>query len=376
MAGNHNQDREAQDLMAGQDSGNKHDHGRHLGHDHGESGASKPAKAHRDDDHAHDDHDHDHAGHSHGGGGHGGHSHHHGHGHGHSHAPASFGAAFAIGTALNLGFVVIEAIYGVISDSVALLADAGHNLSDVLGLVMAWVAMSLSQRQPSARFTYGLRSSSILAALFNGLFLLVAIGGIAWEALRRLGNPPEVAGTTVMIVAAIGVVINAATAMLFMRGQKGDINIRGAYLHMVADAAISAGVVVSGGLILATGWYWLDPAVSLVVSVIIVYGTWGLLKDSVQMSFAAVPAGIDPERVKNHLASRPGVEAVHDLHIWAISTTETALTAHLVMPSGHPGDDALETIAHELQHDFGIGHATMQVETSGAQCKLAPDHVV
>lgn len=360
MAENRDQDLSARDLISGPDSGNKHDHGRHLGHDHGSAlHDPKPAaKPHRHDDHGH------------------GHHHGHDHGHGHSHAPSTFGPAFAIGTALNLGFVVVEAIYGVISDSVALLADAGHNLSDVLGLVMAWVAMSLSQRQPSARFTYGLRSSSILAALFNALFLLVAIGGIAWEALRRLADPPQVAGTTVMVVAAIGVVINAATAILFMRGRKGDLNIRGAYLHMVADAAISAGVVVSGGLILVTGWNWLDPVVSLVVSAIIVFGTWSLLKDSVRMTFAAVPAGIDPEEVKNHLASQAGVAAVHDLHIWSISTTETALTAHLVMPGGHPGDQALEAIAHDLQHDFGIGHATMQVETSGAQCKLAPDHVV
>lgn len=312
--------------------------------------------------HRHDDHDHD-DGHEHPG-------------FGHVHAPASFGLAFAIGTALNLGFVLVEAIYGVISDSVALLADAGHNLSDVLGLVMAWVAMSLSQRRPSARFTYGLRSSSILAALFNALFLLVAIGGVAWESLRRLANPPEVAGVTVMIVAAIGVAINAATAILFMSGRKGDLNIRGAYLHMVADAAISAGVVVSGGLILVTGWNWLDPAVSLVVSAIIVFGTWSLLRDSVRMSFAAVPANIDPDRVRDHLASRPGVAAVHDLHIWSISTTETALTAHLVMPGGHPGDQALEAIAGQLQRDFNIGHATMQVETSGDECRLAPDHVV
>jgi cobalt-zinc-cadmium efflux system protein len=272
--------------------------------------------------------------------------------------------------------VVVEAIYGVIGDSVALLADAGHNLSDVLGLVMAWVAMYLSQRQPSTRFTYGLRSSSILAALFNALFLLVSIGGIAWEALRRLENPPAVAGLTVMVVAAIGVAINAGTALMFMRGRKGDLNIRGAYMHMVADAAISAGVVVSGGLILVTDWYWLDPVVSLVVSVIIVFGTWSLLKDSVHMTFAAVPGNIDPDKVRDHLASRPGVAAVHDLHIWSISTTETALTAHLVMPGGHPGDGALEAIAGQLQRDFNIGHATMQVETSGDACRLAPDHVV
>jgi len=336
-------------------SGNKHDHGRRHGHDHGGTDAASPAKNH--------DHDgHDHAGHR--------------HGPGHSHAPASFGGAFAIGTCLNLGFVVVEATYGVIGDSVALLADAGHNLSDVLGLVMAWGAMSLSKRQPSARFTYGLRSSSILAALFNALFLLVAVGGIAWEALRRLASPPEVAGVTVMIVAAIGVVINAATAIMFMRGRQGDLNIRGAYLHMVADAAISAGVVVSGAIILVTGWNWIDPAVSLIVSAIIVFGTWSLLHESVRMTFAAVPAKIDPNKVRDFLSDQPGVVAVHDLHIWSISTTEIALTAHLVMPTGHPGDQVLETLAEKLHHDFAIGHATLQIETSGAQCRLAPDHVV
>jgi cobalt-zinc-cadmium efflux system protein len=331
-------------------------------------------------DHSHDDHkDHGHLDQGHkdqGGHGHDHDGHDHHHGFGHVHAPASFGPAFAIGTTLNLGFVVVEAIYGVLSDSVALLADAGHNLSDVLGLVMAWAAMILSRRRPSARFTYGLRSSSILAALFNALFLLVATGGVIWESLRRLEHPPEVAGVTVMIVAAIGVVINASTAILFMRGRKGDLNIRGAYLHMVADAAISAGVVVSGGLILVTGWNWLDPLVSLVVSAIIVFGTWSLLRDSVRMSFAAVPANIDPDQVRDHLATRPGVVAVHDLHIWSISTTETALTAHLVMPGGHPGDRVLETIAAQLNRDFNIGHATMQVETSGEECRLAPEHVV
>jgi cobalt-zinc-cadmium efflux system protein len=259
---------------------------------------------------------------------------------------------------------------------VALLADAGHNLSDVLGLIMAWTAMVLSRRRPSARFTYGLRSSSILAALFNALFLLVAIGGIAWEAVRRLSDPPAVAGVTVIIVAAIGVAINATTAVLFMRGRKGDLNIRGAYLHMVSDAAISAGVVVSGAVILATGWNWIDPAVSLVVSAIIILGTWNLLHESVRMTFAAVPANIDPDEVREFLSKQPGVAAVHDLHIWSISTTEIALTAHLVMPGGHPGDQVLEAIAEQLQHDHGIGHATLQIETSGAQCRLAPDHVV
>lgn len=362
-------------------SGNKHDHGRRHGHDHGSTDTEKHvgvSHGHGFDRQGHDkDSDQDHVGHNHAGHGHSGHDHHgHHHGLGHSHAPASFGKAFAIGTGLNLGFVVVEAVYGVISDSVALLADAGHNLSDVLGLVMAWAAMSLSRRRPSARFTYGLRSSSILAALFNALFLLVAIGGVIWEALRRLENPPAVAGVTVMIVAAIGVVINAATAFMFMRGRKGDLNIRGAYLHMIADTAISAGVVVSGAIILATDWNWVDPAVSLVVSAIIVFGTWSLLRESVRMTFAAVPANVDPNEVRGFLAGQAGVVAVHDLHIWSISTTEIALTAHLVMPGGHPGDQALEAISEKLQHDYGIGHATLQIETSGAQCRLAPDHIV
>lgn len=325
------------------------------------------ASQHRHD-HSHDDnHGHGHQ-----------HDHHHGHYHGpgHSHAPATFGRAFAIGTVLNLGFVVVEAAYGFIGDSVALLADAGHNLSDVLGLIVAWVGMSLARRQPSERFTYGLRSSSILAALFNALFLLVAIGGIVWEAVQRLGNPPQVAGMTMMIVAAIGVAINAGTATLFMSGRKGDLNIRGAYLHMVADAAISAGVVVSGAVIYWTGWNLIDPLVSIVVSAIIVYGTWGLLRDSVRMTFGAVPDTIDPTAVRTYLSEQPGVMAVHDLHIWSLSTTETALTAHLVMPTGHPGDQVLDGIADVLHEQFNIGHSTLQVELSGEKCRLAPDHVV
>jgi cobalt-zinc-cadmium efflux system protein len=313
--------------------------------------------------HPHDAHDHSHG--------------HHGHGHhGHSHAPASFGRAFAIGTILNLAFVIVEAAYGIVSDSMALLADAGHNLSDVLSLIVAWIAMSLSQRQPTVRFTYGLRSSSILAALFNALFLLLVIGGIAWEALRRMAEPPAVAGTTMMIVAAIGVLINAGTAMLFMQGRKGDLNIRGAYLHMIADAAISAGVVLSGALIYFTGWNVVDPVVSLVVSLLIVYGTWGLLRDSVRMTFGAVPDAIDPTEVRQYLSGQAGVAAVHDLHIWSLSTTETALTAHLVMPSGHPGDQLIDHIADELNKKFGIGHATLQVELDGDKCRLAPDHIV
>ncbi|MDY0883105.1 cation diffusion facilitator family transporter [Dongia soli] len=336
---------------------NDHHHGHsHDAHGHGQGHAH------------HQGHRHAHGNHSHG-------NHSHGH-HGHSHAPASFGRAFAIGAILNLAFVFVEAAYGIISDSVALLADAGHNLSDVLSLIVAWVAMSLSQRQPTARFTYGLRSSSILAALFNALFLLVVIGGIAWEALRRLAEPPAVAGATMMVVAAIGVFINAGTAMLFMRGRKGDLNIRGAYLHMIADAAISAGVVLSGAVIYFTGWNLVDPVVSLIVSALIVYGTWGLLRDSVRMTFGAVPDAIDPTEVRQYLAGQAGVAAVHDLHIWSLSTTETALTAHLVMPSGHPGDQLIDRMADELNHKFGIGHTTLQVELDGDKCRLAPDHIV
>jgi cobalt-zinc-cadmium efflux system protein len=314
----------------------------------------------------HHHHHHDHA-----------HSHGHSHGHGHSHAPASFGRAFAIGIALNLGFVIVEAVYGVIAGSMALVADAGHNLSDVLGLVIAWGASVLSARPPSARFTYGFKSSSILAALGNAAFLLVALGAILVETIRRLIEPEPVAGGPVMIVASIGIVINTATALMFMRGRHHDINIRGAYLHMAADAAVSAGVVVAGLLITLTGAQWIDPATSLAIVGVIAIGTWGLLKDSLKMSLHAVPPGIDESKVRTFLTGLNGVEAVHDLHIWPMSTTETALTAHLVMPGGYPGDTFLHHLAHELEHDFGIGHATVQVETlDGEQCALLDDHTV
>ncbi|MBB4611884.1 cation diffusion facilitator family transporter [Novosphingobium taihuense] len=310
----------------------------------------------------------------------GGHHHHHHHDHdhhGHAHAPASFGRAFAVGIALNLGFVVVEAVYGVIAGSMALVADAGHNLSDVLGLVIAWIASVLAARPPSARFTYGFKSSSILAALGNAAFLLVALGAILVETIRRLVEPEPVAGGPVMIVAAIGIVINTATALMFMRGRKHDINIRGAYLHMAADAAVSAGVVVAGLLITLTGAQWIDPVTSLVIVGVIAVGTWGLLKDSLRMGLHAVPPGIDEQKVRRFLTGLNGVEAVHDLHIWPMSTTETALTAHLVMPGGHPGDNFLHQLAHELEHDFGIGHATVQVETiDGHECALLHDHVI
>lgn len=310
----------------------------------------------------------------------GGHHHHHHHDHdhhGHAHAPASFGRAFAVGIALNLGFVVVEAVYGVIAGSMALVADAGHNLSDVLGLVIAWIASVLAARPPSARFTYGFKSSSILAALGNAAFLLVALGAILVETIRRLIEPEPVAGGPVMIVAAIGIVINTATALMFMRGRRHDINIRGAYLHMAADAAVSAGVVVAGLLITLTGAQWIDPVTSLVIVGVIAVGTWGLLKDSLRMGLHAVPPGIDEQKVRRFLTGLNGVEAVHDLHIWPMSTTETALTAHLVMPGGHPGDNFLHQLAHELEHDFGIGHATVQVETiDGHECALLHDHVI
>ena len=321
------------------------------------------------DHHGHDGHDH--AGHAR----HQGHDHGHG-GHGHSHAPASFGLAFAIGIAFNGGFVLVEIVYGLLANSTALLADAGHNLSDVLGLVAAWVAAVLSRRPPTPRLTYGLRNTSILAALLNAVLLLIASGAIILEAVQRLLQPEPVATITVMVVAAIGIAINGSTAALFARGRDSDINIRGAYLHMAADAAISAGVVIAGALIMLTGWLWLDPLVSLAIVAAIVVGTWGLLRDSTAMSIAAVPYGIDPAAVRAYLAGRPGVTSLHDLHVWPMSTTETALTAHLVTPAGHPGDAFLSEICRELQQRFGIGHATLQIEMATIDCALAPDHVV
>lgn len=296
---------------------------------------------------------------------------------GHGHGPESFGTAFAVGITLNIAFVIIEAIYGVAAGSMALVADAGHNLSDVLGLLVAWVAVVLSRRAPSARYTYGLRGSSILAALFNAVFLLVAVGAIGWEAIQRLLNPEPVASLTVIVVATIGIAVNGVTAWLFASGRKGDLNIRGAYLHMVADAAVSAGVAVAGLVILLTGWNWLDPAGSLMISAVIVWGAWGLLRESMAMSLNAVPRGIDPVAVRAYLERRPGVVQVHDLHIWSVSTTEVALTCHLVIPAGAPGDAYLLDLAVQLRDIFGIQHATMQVETDpGSPCALAPDYVV
>jgi cobalt-zinc-cadmium efflux system protein len=301
--------------------------------------------------------------------------HHHGHDHGHGHhhgAAATTGRAFLVGIVLNGAFVAVEAGAGLVTGSLALLADAGHNLSDVLGLLLAWGATRLARRAPSLRRTYGWRRSSIMAALLNAVLLLVAVGGIAWEAIRRAQAPTPVPGATVMIVAGIGFVINTATALLFLSSRKHDLNARGAFLHMAADAAISLGVVAAGAAILATGWTWLDPAVSLVIAVIILFGTWGLLKESLDLSLDAVPVGIDAAEVRACLAALPGVTAVHDLHVWAMSTTEVALTAHLVKPDPG-GDDALIARAtHELSERFGIAHVTLQWERAGDDCPSAP----
>jgi len=307
---------------------------------------------------------------------HHGHDHGHGHSHGSSHGP-SLGRAFAIGVVLNSAFVAVEAVFGFLSGSMALVADAGHNLSDVLSLLIAWGATTLAARPPSQRFTYGFKSSSILAALTNAALLLLALGAITVETVRRLIDPQPVAGGTVVLVALVGIVINTATALMFMRGRHGDLNVRGAFLHMAGDAAVSAGVVIAGLLIQRTGALWIDPVTSLVIVGVIFWGTWGLLKDSLKLGLHGVPPHIDESAVRTFLESRPGVNAVHDLHIWPMSTTETALTAHLVMPGGCPGDTFLHDLAHELHHDFAIGHATMQVEREAeAACALASDAVV
>lgn len=320
------------------------------------------------DHHGH--HHHDHAGHGHD------HGHNHGPGHAHVHAPANFGTAFAIGISLNTALVVAEAIYGYIGNSTALLADAGHNLSDVLGLVVAWCASIAARRAPSGRFTYGFRASTILAALANAVFLLVATGAIGWEAILRLRQPEPVAGVTVMVVAGIGILINGFTAMLFARGRKDDINIEGAYLHMAADAAVSLGVVISAALIIWTGWLWLDPVTSLVICATILWSTTSLLRSSIDMSMAAAPKGTDIAAIRIFLLERPGVSGIHDLHVWPISTTETALTCHLVMPAG-AGDAFLMETAQMLRASFRIGHTTLQIETHPDNgCALAPDDVV
>jgi cobalt-zinc-cadmium efflux system protein len=303
---------------------------------------------------------------------HDGHSHsHHQHGHHHA-APGSHNRAFMLAIALNIGFVAVEFFYGLIAHSTALMADAGHNLSDVLGLLLALGAAMLARKQPGGRYTYGLRSTSILAALANAMLLLVACGGIAWEAVRRLAEPSVVAGLTVSMVAAAGIVINGFSAWLFVAGSKHDLNIRGAYLHMVADALVSLGVVIGGLAMFYTGWFWLDPMLSLIIVVVILIGTWGLLREAIRLSLSAVPRHIDLPAVQNFLTGLPGVTDVHDLHIWGMSTTESALTVHLVMPAGYPGDDFMESVSLQLEQRFAIHHCTLQIrqDAIGIGCAL------
>ncbi|GAA4031268.1 cation diffusion facilitator family transporter [Actimicrobium antarcticum] len=316
---------------------------------------------------------HSHSGAAHSGHGHG-HDHDHDHGHGHHHhaLPADHNAAFAIAIALNVVFVAVEFTYGFIAHSTALLADAGHNLSDVLGLLLAWGAAVLARRQPSGRYTYGLRSSSILAALANALLLMIACGGIAWEAIQRFSQPAQVNSMTVIVVAAIGIAINGLSAWLFVKGSKDDLNIRGAFLHMAGDAAVSLAVVIGAFVMLGTGWFWIDALLSLVIVAVILLSTWSLLRDAIRLALSAVPASIDLPTVEGFLLALPGVSAVQDLHIWGMSTTEAALTAHLVMQGGHPGDPFLADIAEQLTERYGIGHTTIQVQqiATGQGCML------
>ena len=295
-------------------------------------------------------------------------------GHGHDHGKVSHGRAFIIGVTLNLTFVIIEFGYGRMAHSLALVADAGHNLSDVLALLLAWGAAVLARRNPSPNRTYGMRRSSILAALVNAVILLVVVGAIAWEAIRRFSEPSQVQGKTVIWVAIAGIVVNGITALLFLSGRKNDLNIQGAFLHMASDAAASLGVVVAGIVMLFTGWLWLDPAISLAIDVVIVLGTWELLRDSINLALDAVPEGINPDHIQEYLAKLPLVIEVHDLHIWGLSTTEAALTAHLVMAQPTCDDAFLALIGHELHGKFGIEHATVQIElgdpNSPCRCRL------
>jgi cobalt-zinc-cadmium efflux system protein len=304
-------------------------------------------------------HNHIHAGHAHCGG----------HQHG---APNNYGRPFALAIVLNTVFVVIESTFGFLANSTALMADAGHNLSDVLGLLLAWGATILARKVPSERYTYGLRSTTIFAALVNAMFLLVACGAIAWEAIQRFWHPAVVTGLTVTLVATVGIVINGLSAWLFVKGSKGDLNIRGAYLHMAADAAVSLGVVVAGVVMIFTGWDWLDSAISLGIVAVIVIGTWGLLRESVQLALNAIPAHISATEVEAYLRECPGITDIHDLHIWGMSTTESALTVHLVMPEGYPGDEFMDDITRILRERFSVQHSTLQIEqgTTDHACVL------
>jgi cobalt-zinc-cadmium efflux system protein len=304
------------------------------------------------------------------------HDHSHAHGDaGHSHAPDTFGLAFAIGVVLNAGFVAAEVIFGYAANSLALISDAVHNFSDVIALLLAWAAVWLARKQPTQQHTYGYRRASILAALINAGLLLIAVGGITVEAINRIREPADVAGWTVVVVATLGIVVNGGTALLFMRGRHGDLNIRGAYLHMAADAGVSLGVVVAAFAIMLTGWQWVDPAISLCIAAVVLASGWGLARDSVNLALDGVPKGIELADVKDYLGQLQGVTEVHDLHIWAMSTNETALTAHLVRPGGYE-DSFLHGVCEELSHRFKIHHATLQIEAASDVCKLAPAELV
>ncbi|KYC63227.1 cation diffusion facilitator family transporter [Bacillus coagulans] len=301
----------------------------------------------------------------------------HGHGHQHHHhEPAQYGKVFAAGIGLNVLFVAVEAIYGFFSDSLSLLADAGHNLSDVLGLIISWAAVWLGKKLPTKKRTYGFKKSSVIAALLNAIILLIAIGAIFVEAVQRFAHPEPVAGKTVMAVAVIGIIINTITALLFMSGRKTDLNIRGAFLHMAADALVSLGVVIAGAIILFTGWEWVDPVTSILIAVVIFAGTWGLLRESADLSLDAVPAGVDAGAIKTYLEQIPTVLNVHDLHIWGMSTTETILTVHIVRSQIEDNDQLLEKLEKDLHDKFGIEHATIQIEKGTYACGLAPDNKV
>ena len=301
------------------------------------------------------------------------HQHNHPHSEKHHHpAPTNQGLTFVITIFLNMVYVAVEFVYGFLANSTALIADAGHNVSDVLGLLLSWGAVVLARKQPSKRYTYGLRSTSILAALANAMLLLVACGAIAWEAIHRFSQPPVIEGLTVSSVAAVGILINGLSALLLMKGSKGDLNIRSAYLHMAADTAVSLAVVLAGIGMLYTGWYWLDPVMSLVIVVVIVFGTWGLLRESLQLAMSAVPAQIDVPAIDAYLCQLEGVTDIHDLHIWGLSTTENALTVHLVMPNGHPGDSFIDDCVRTLEEHHDVHHCTLQIEqgTTNHTCSL------
>ena len=292
------------------------------------------------------------------------------HNHSHPHV-ANYGRAFAIGIVLNVLFVLVETICGWQAHSLALLSDAGHNLSDVLGLLVAYGGLYLARLRPNHKHTYGLGRATILAALFNAMILLIAIGGIVWEAVGRFSHPVPIQGGIVMLVAAIGVVINGITAWLFMSGNKTDLNLRGAFLHMAADALVSLGVVIAGAMFIWTGWAWLDPAISMVIAIVILLSTWDLLRQSLYLSLDGVPVSITLDNVKNYLTAQPNVIEIHDLHVWAMSTSEIALTVHLVVRDGHPGNEFLCRVEEELHDNFTIGHVTIQIELDKHHCSLS-----